>query len=77
VSPDLVALHMGALHPYEKVLTLVLAFGPFVVLGAVIAVRRRHEADEADQADQADPADEADQAREGVSRRGPDRPTAP
>jgi hypothetical protein len=34
---------MGALHPYEKVLTLVLAFGPFIVLGAVIAVRRRHE----------------------------------
>ena len=32
---------MGALHPYELVLTLVLAFGPFVVLGGVIAVRRR------------------------------------
>ena len=43
MSPDLVALHMGALHPFEKVLTLVLAFGPFVVLGAVIALRRRHE----------------------------------
>ena len=51
MSPDLVvmlvALHMGALHPYEKVLTLLLAFGPFVVLGAVIAVRRRQEADDA------------------------------
>jgi hypothetical protein len=44
MSPEVVALHMGALHPYETVLTLVLAFGPFVVLGAVIAVRRRHEA---------------------------------
>lgn len=41
--PEIVALHMGALHPYEKVLTLVLAFGPFVVLGLVIAVRRRHD----------------------------------
>jgi hypothetical protein len=41
--PELVAMHLGAMHPYEKVLTLVLAFGPFVVLFAVIAVRRRHE----------------------------------
>jgi hypothetical protein len=43
-----IALHMGALHPYETVLTLVLAFGPFVVLGLVIAVRRRHEDDSED-----------------------------
>lgn len=40
---QLVALHLGGLHPFEKVLTLLLAFGPFVVLFAVIAVRRRHE----------------------------------
>ena len=39
------ALHLGALHPVEQVLTLLLAFGPFVVLGIVIARRRR--ADEA------------------------------
>ncbi len=39
----LVAMHLGALHPYEKVLTLVLAFGPFLVLGAVIVLRRHHE----------------------------------
>jgi hypothetical protein len=45
MSPDLVVLHLGALHPAEKMLTLVLAFGPFLVLGAVIAVRRRHESD--------------------------------
>jgi hypothetical protein len=43
MSHDLVVLHLGALHPAEKVLTLLLAFGPFVVLGAVIAVRRRRE----------------------------------
>jgi hypothetical protein len=54
VSPELIAMHIGGLHPYEKVLTLVLAFGPFLVLGAVIAVRRRHDADSAD-----DVADEA------------------
>jgi hypothetical protein len=40
---------MGALHPFEQVLTLVLAFGPFIVLGAVIAVRRRHDDEPADQ----------------------------
>ena len=37
------ALHMGALHPVEQLLTLVLAFGPFAVLGAVIWWRRRSE----------------------------------
>lgn len=34
-------LHMGALHPYEQALTLILAFGPFVLLGAVVWWRRR------------------------------------
>ena len=34
-------LHMGALHPIEQALTLLLAFGPFVVLGIVIWRRRR------------------------------------
>jgi hypothetical protein len=41
--PAIVALHLGALHPYEKVLTLLLAFGPFVLLGIVIAVRHRQD----------------------------------
>jgi len=40
---QLVAMHLGGLHPYEKVLTLLLAFGPFVVLFVVIALRRRRE----------------------------------
>ena len=47
-SPLLTALHMGALHPVEQVLTLVLAFGPFVLLGAVIVHRRRQDEREAD-----------------------------
>lgn len=34
---------MGALHPAEQVATIVLAFGPFVLLGVVIMVRRRAE----------------------------------
>jgi uncharacterized iron-regulated membrane protein len=37
--------HMGSLHPVEQLLTLVLAFGPFVVLGGVIWWRRRTDAD--------------------------------
>ncbi len=36
-------LHMGALHPYEQALTLLLAFGPFVLLGLVIWIRRRQD----------------------------------
>jgi len=40
-------LHLGSLHPYEQALTLLLAFGPFVVLGLVIVVRRRREGAEA------------------------------
>ena len=53
---NLVPLHLGALHPVEQALTLLLAFGPFVVLGIVIAVRRRSEERDADQQspDQAD-----------------------
>jgi hypothetical protein len=36
-------LHLGALHPVEQLLTLVLAFGPFVLLGVVIWWRRRQD----------------------------------
>jgi len=43
---SMVAWHMGALHPAEQLLTLVLAFGPFVVLGGVIWWRRRHESED-------------------------------
>ncbi|WP_395656916.1 hypothetical protein [Nocardioides sp.] len=40
----MILLHLGALHPAEKALTLVLAFGPFLVLAAVVWVRRRQDA---------------------------------
>ncbi|MCR1786001.1 hypothetical protein KVF89_25935 [Nocardioides carbamazepini] len=40
----MIALHLGALHPVEQIATIVLAFGPFVVLGIVIFFRRRAEA---------------------------------
>ncbi|MBC2933015.1 hypothetical protein [Nocardioides sp. zg-1228] len=35
--------HMGALHPYEQALTLLLAFGPFLLLGLVVWRRRRED----------------------------------
>ena len=35
--------HLGAAHPIEQALALILAFGPFLVLGIVIVVRRRAE----------------------------------
>jgi hypothetical protein len=36
-------LHLGAMHPYEQLLLAVIAFGPFVVLGVVVFLRRRHD----------------------------------
>jgi hypothetical protein len=62
---EIVALHLGALHPYEKVLTLLLAFGPFVVLGILVAVRRKHDLAE----------ERAEVTEQDVSGRAtPDRP---
>lgn len=54
MTPDLVQ-HLGALHPVEQALTLLLAFGPFAVLGVVIALRRRAEAEETQVAATAQP----------------------
>jgi hypothetical protein len=36
-----VPLHLGALHPLERLLTLLLAFGPFVLLAFTIWLSRR------------------------------------
>jgi hypothetical protein len=39
--------HLGGLHPFEQLLVYALAFGPFVVLAAVVfIVRRRDLADD-------------------------------
>jgi hypothetical protein len=46
----MILLHMGALHPVEQALTLVLAFGPFLLLALVIVLRRRQERREEDPA---------------------------
>ncbi len=46
-------LHMGALHPVEQLLVLLLAFGPFALLAVVVLVRRRQDArDEAREPDE-------------------------
>lgn len=42
------SLHLGSLHTYERWLAFILAFAPFVVLGIVIAVRRRNVGDRQD-----------------------------
>jgi hypothetical protein len=42
-------LHLGSLHAYEKALVALVAFGPFLVLFAVVhVVRRRDVRDERD-----------------------------
>jgi len=38
------AEHLGGLHPTEQVLVYLLAFGPFLVLAAVLVRVRRREA---------------------------------
>lgn len=40
---SLLPFHMGSLHPFEQALVLLLAFGPVVVLGAVVLVVRRRD----------------------------------
>ncbi len=62
----MIPLHLGALHPVEQALTVVLAFGPFVVLGIVIAVRRRQVQAEPDTEPDTDP--DADPAAEQRGR---------
>lgn len=48
-----VPLHLGALHPYEFMLVLVVGFGPFVVLAVVVFVLRRRDIAREDSRDSA------------------------
>ena len=41
-------LHLGPLHPVERALTFVLAFGPFVLLALTIWISRRRRTDARD-----------------------------
>jgi len=61
--PDVLPLHLGALHPVEQALTLLLAFGPFVVLWSLIVLRRRAE-DAQDARDEARASDEVPDQRD-------------
>lgn len=47
-------LHLGSLHPLEQAMVYVLAFGPFLVLGVVMLVRRRQDRREGRDPDQRD-----------------------
>ncbi|MDO9498416.1 MAG: hypothetical protein Q7J48_22100 [Nocardioides sp.] len=70
---NVVPMHLGSLHPIEQALTLVLAFGPFVVLGIVIVVRRRHDlAAEQDQDQEQGQDQEQAQAQEVAQEPAPD-----
>lgn len=51
----MIPFHLGALHAYEQGLTLLLAFGPFVVLGVLVWLRRREDAAEGSAVRQEDP----------------------
>jgi len=40
---NVVPEHLGALHPFEQLVVLLIAFGPFLVLGVVVYVVRRRD----------------------------------
>ncbi len=58
--------HLGPLHPVEQALTLLLAFGPFVLLALVVVVRRRQDARQDAREDRDDRGEDAGEG--GVSR---------
>lgn len=51
MTPQLTALHLGDLHPFEQLLVYLLAFGPFVLLGIVVYVVRRRDLEHEDDPD--------------------------
>jgi hypothetical protein len=53
-------LHFGSLHPVEQALVVLLAFGPFILLGVIVFVIRRRDIaeEEREQADRGFPEDE-------------------
>jgi hypothetical protein len=70
--PSVLPLHLGALHPVEQALTIALAFGPFVLLGLVVWLRRRE--DDRLDADEGEPtagSDEVSRASQPPPAAGP------
>lgn len=50
--PGLVGWHFGHLSPAEQALVYALGLGPFLLLGIVVSVIRRHEGDDPDAGDE-------------------------
>lgn len=56
--------HMGGLHPIETVLVLLLAVGPFLVVGLIFLLRRRRDSSKPPEADDTGvPVDQPDATR--------------
>lgn len=53
-------LHFGQLHAWEQALVLLVAFGPFLLLGVIVFVIRRRDIaqEEREQADRGFPRDD-------------------
>lgn len=49
MTPDVLAQHLGGLHPVEQALVYLVAFGPFIVLGIVVYVVRKRDLAEEDE----------------------------
>jgi type VI protein secretion system component VasK len=69
-----VPMHLGALHPVERLVVLAIAFGPFVVLGIVVLIGRRS-AIAAERAERAE-LDEQEQQSGGPADKTGRRPGA-
>lgn len=61
-AAGLIAWHMGGLHPIETALVLLLAFGPFLIVGLVVLLRRRRDGSQTPEMDEANtgPGDQSD-----------------
>lgn len=71
ITSLLTAWHMGPLHAYERWLTLILAFGPFLLLALVFVIRRRMDDAEDDDESQGDGRDRGVGTTDGT----PERPS--
>ena len=60
IASFLVSQHMGQLHAWEQVLVLLVAFGPFILLGIVVAVVRRRDIAEEERASATESSPEPD-----------------
>ena len=69
MNPLHLVLHMGPLHPVETVLTLLLAFGPLVLLAVTIWISRRRNARDAESGAGLGSGHDADQPDRGPARR--------